>query len=122
MHLVIRQQVIDDLQRPARRAFAERVCTHLREAHGAFVAHLADDALLRRVEAGLGLARRQGVRTQRGLALFVTIQFRACPDFSSHPLVSRYFADSPGQGDYALKRLVVEMTREDWAAVTGGRQ
>ena len=113
----IRSEQQKEFTRAAERSFVDRSINFLQDKLPAKVSPLPPRLLRQRVEAGFARAKQYGVGWESSLLMFVSLMFEFGPNFDRHPLVQAYLRDQRVQPDHRVKRVVNDLTPEDWAKV-----
>lgn len=101
--------------------------SYFRSRHGETVVRLPGGALrlgslpesvvAQMVRAGVGRARRYGLRGQGAIAGFVTLMLEAAPNFDGDPYLRRYLTDPDVAPDARVDHLLERALELDWIAV-----
>lgn len=117
----IRGEQLDVLRADRERQRDVRLAEHLRAVHGDLVEGLSDEALIRRVHAGVRRAQAYGITWDSTLAAFLVLMFRAAPDFDEHPTVQAVLRFEDLEPDLRIDALMAVTDDEHWEQIAARR-
>jgi len=112
--LKIGKRQMETLDRAIDAAYARDVARYIRAEHEALVRSLPEAELLRRVEIGIGRAKRYGMTWDATITAFVAIMFEVAPAFDEQPAIQRVLRDDRLPADVRIDALWDRTTDEDW--------
>lgn len=121
--LRIRQEQVDAFQPIAEAEFALRIVNHLREHHPrlvvkrpdaqSLVERMPEDDLLELVKVGIARARSHGFTFSSSISAFVTLMFKAAPNFDQNPTISKSLQDALPE-EQRLQRIIENTPAGVW--------
>lgn len=115
--LIIRNEQMTVFQEKAEKDFTASVVKQLRSSHKATLKGLTEDKIYKRVEYGIGHARKYGMTWKNNLTAFVTLMFEVAPDFDVSPVFQKYLTDEKIPPDDRMGLLLEDTSEEDWLNV-----
>jgi hypothetical protein len=114
---VVRDEQMRDLAAVARSRFVIRLTRSIRRQYPEAVGARSDPELSDEIVALIGRARRVGLTWESSIADFVGLAFEVAPRFDAHPIVRRVLLDPAVPPDLRVRRLVTELSAQDWDRV-----
>jgi hypothetical protein len=112
--LFIRKEQMTVFQEKAERDFIASVVKQLRSSHEAALKDLDEDKIYKRVEYGIGRARKYGMTWKNNLTAFVSLMFEIAPDFDVFPVFQKYLTDETISPNDRMGLLLKETSEDDW--------
>jgi len=112
--LIIRNEQLAVFQENSERDFILSVIKQLRANHEAALRGVAEDKIYKRVEYGIGCARKYGMTWKNNLTAYVILMFEISPDFDMYPVFQEYLTDENVPPDERMGLLLEETSEDDW--------
>ncbi len=112
--MILREEQMQTFREESERQYRQRVSAMLRRRYSKYLGDIEDDLLAERIDYGMQLGQRFGLRGRSSLATFVALLFVVGPTFHEQPTIRRLLRDRATPAHQRMGHAIDHAGADNW--------